>query len=254
MKQIEDKTCIKFNKVKPVKDQPWLFVSRDARANDKACQRAYVKSTYVGKDVAGLGDIYKRFGWVTTGACFGGAYAWYGSDSPQNFGISKTTLTDDNQGDIGLVVHELLHNLGVGHTQKRQDASRHIYIDWGNIQTGSHGQYKPCIESEDRTCSRYNDYGTPYDCMSIMHYRDTFFLTREAGNRGAKTMTAKRPSCDLKSHANRLSQAEIDILTKMYCKDKIQENVIKSPNHPANYPDNANEEYPVSVEAGSVIR
>jgi len=64
MKQIEDKTCIKFNKVKPVKDQPWLFVSRDARANDKACQRAYVKSTYVGKDVAGLGDIYKRFGWV----------------------------------------------------------------------------------------------------------------------------------------------------------------------------------------------
>ena len=109
MKQIEAKTCIKFNLVKPVKGQPWLFVSRESRASDMVCQLNYAKSNLVGKDIEGLWDIYKRLGY--NDGCFPGAYAFYGSSSPQNFVISKTTLSSAYQSDIGLVVHEVLHNL-----------------------------------------------------------------------------------------------------------------------------------------------
>ena len=80
----------------------------------------------------------------------------------------------------------------------------------------------------DPSCSRYNHYGTKYDCMSIMHYRDYFFLTAEARSRGGKTMVAKRADCDLSSPASVLSAADIEILRKMYCADMPQSNSIKS--------------------------
>jgi len=252
MKQIEDATCIKFNLVKPVKGQPWLFIARDARASDFACQLQYAQSTLVGQDIEGLGDIYGRFRWAGD-QCFSGAYAWYGQDSPQNFVISQTSLSKDQQNDIGLVVHEILHNLGLGHTQKRQDAAENIEIKWSNINSGSHSQYEACIEANDFSCSRYNHYGTPYDCMSIMHYRDYFFITPEAARNGGKTMVAKKPGCDLSSPASVLSNADIEILNKMYCGDRPQATVIMSTNHPSNYPDNENKEYPVSVSDGNVI-
>jgi len=187
-----------------------------------------------------------------TGACFGGAYAWYGSDSPQNFGISKTTLTDDNQGDIGLVVHELLHNLGIGHTQKRQDASEYVEIKWNNINKASHSQYQACVEANDRRCSRYNHYDVEYDCSSIMHYRDYFFITSEARAAGGKTMIAKKANCDLGGYRSTLSVTDIAMLNKMYCKNKPQKNVITSPNYPSNYPDNLDKDFPITVDKGVI--
>jgi len=251
MKQIEDKTCIKFNMVKPVKGQPWLFISRDNKGSDLSCQIPYIKSDLVGKDINGVGDIYARLQW--SGDCFPGAYAWYGSSSPQNFVISQTTLSNDNQNDIGLVVHELLHNLGLGHTQKRQDAAEHIDIKWGNIEKNNHGQYEACIEANDWSCSRYNHYGTEYDCMSIMHYRDYFFITSEARSSGGKTMVAKKAGCDLSSPASTLSNADIDILKKMYCANSPAVQEVKSTNYPANYPDNEDKEFPITVADGHVI-
>lgn len=55
--------------------------------------------------------------------------------------------------------------------KKRQDAGDHIVINWSNIERGSVAQYEACIEANDPDCSRYSHYDTPYDCMSIMHYR-----------------------------------------------------------------------------------
>ena len=252
MKQIEDRTCIKFNMVKPVKGQPWLFISRDNKGSDLSCQIPYIISDLVGKDINGVGDIYMRLRWA--GTCFSGAYAWYGSSSPQNFVISQTTLNKNYQNDIGLVVHELLHNLGLGHTQKRQDASEHIEIKWGNIETSSHSQYQACIEANDWSCSRYNHYGTEYDCMSIMHYRDYFFITAEARANGGKTMVAKKTGCDLSSPASTLSNADVEILKKMYCANSPAVQVVMSTNYPANYPDNEDKEFPITVDDGHVVK
>ena len=247
MKQISAATCIKFNMVKPkIGQKNWLLVSREARFSDKYCMINYIKSNYVGKNMGGYGNMLKKAKDRTY--CFSGAYAYYGMDSPQNFVISQTKVDDGSQGSIGLVVHELLHNLAFGHTQKRQDALEHITVNWNNIDKDYHRQYKQCFENEDETCDFYNDYDTPYDCMSIMHYRDWGPL--------GKTMRAKRSSCDLSSPNSRLTAADKDILNKMYCSKKPgnQENVVMSPNYPSNYPDNQDKTYPVTVAAGKVIK
>jgi len=215
MKQIEAKTCIRFEKVKPVRGQPWLFIARDNKGSDLSCQKDYVIDELVGGNISGLGDIYERFKWGKNARiCFGGAYAWRGSSSPQNLVISQTRLSKDNQWDIGLMVHEIIHNLGLGHTQKRQDASEHITIIKDNIQENFAYNYEPC----KKPCYGYNDYNTVYDCMSIMHYRDYDFITDEARNTGGKTMLAKNEDeCDLSSPNVILTNADINILNRMYC-------------------------------------
>merc|ERR1719431_1215074 len=254
MKQIEASTCIKFNFVKPRRGQKWLLISRDSRHADLTCMIPYIKSNLVGKNVADLGDLFKKAKW--THDCFPGAYAYYGEDSPQNFVISKTRLSTKDQGKIGLVVHELLHNLGLGHTQKRQDATQHIYVYWANINTQGQAQYKQCLAREDKTCdhANYNDYNTPYDCMSIMHYRDTFFITPAAQRAGQKTMRGRRAGCDLSSRNSRLTAADKEVLRKVYCAHRPQQKVVQSPNYPNNYPDNKDETYTVSVRRGKRIQ
>ena len=56
-----------------------------------------------------------------TGNCFSGAFAW-----TLGMGLRKVAYLvasvfsiDNSDSTIGLFQHELLHNLGVGHTQKR---------------------------------------------------------------------------------------------------------------------------------------
>ena len=52
-------------------------------------------------------------------------------------------------------------------------------------------------------------YGAPYDCQSIMHYRDYFFANSGTG----KTMTAKDPSkCDLSGYMTKLTDADITLI------------------------------------------
>ena len=160
--------------MRPVPGDPWLFISREASHDDGSCQIKYTKENLVGQDIGGFTNLYDKMQYRADGSCFPGAYAYYGSASPQSFVISQTPLSPDNQQDVGLVVHELLHNLGLGHTQKRSDAGDHIVVNWDNIQAGFVGQYEPaCSESDpdSNSCSLYNDFGTSYDCMSIMHYR-----------------------------------------------------------------------------------
>ena len=41
-----------------------------------------------------------------------------------------------NCGIKGIAEHELLHALGMGHTQIRGDRDRHLIIDWSNIMEG----------------------------------------------------------------------------------------------------------------------
>jgi len=254
MRQIEDKTCIKFNMVRPVKGQPWLFISRDTRHSDRTCQIKYIKSNLVGRDINGVGDIYESFQSEKDGDCFSGAYAYGGSSSPQNLVISNVTLSKNNQDDIGLMIHEILHNLGIGHTQKRQDASENIEIKWGNIEEDNRAQYNACFAKNNWACRWYNDYTTEYDCMSIMHYRDRDFITDEAHSNGEKTMVPKKAGCDLTSNNNILRNSDVEIIRKMYCANSPMAQVVMSNNYPSNYPDNKREVYPITVDDGHVVK
>lgn len=39
-------------------------------------------------------------------------------------------------GDIGTILHEILHALGLYHEISRTDREQHVYINWDNIQEG----------------------------------------------------------------------------------------------------------------------
>ena len=221
MRQIEDKTCIRFNLTKPVGGEPRLYISRQDRSSER----------------------------------FSGAWAGYGSDSPQTLVIGNVNLDNTVQDGIGLIIHELMHNLGVGHTQKRQDASEHIKILEDNIENTktARSQYTPCFKEKDTRCSRYDDYGTPYNCMSIMHYRDWDFLSKEAVKNGGKTMIPRKEGCDLSTPNWDLTNEDVSILNKMYCVDKV-DGIIKSPNYPENYLNDEDVPFHLEVDPGSRIK
>ena len=110
---------------------------------------------------------------------------------------------------------------------------------------GARYQYSKCEGAECET------HGSPYDCSSIMHYRDYFF--KKAGATGP-TMTAKDPAtCSLSGYMTKLTDSDITLLKKMYC-DQNGNNLVTSPSWgQGNYPDNQNKVYPIKVEAGNVI-
>merc|ERR1719239_721713 len=184
MKQIEENTCIKFVMDKDVEenDEDWLLIFRESKASDRSCQKEHINN------LVAQNEKYKKWFQRAAGTtCFGGAYAFYGASKPQNMVIGRTRLDDESQSSIGLIAHELLHNLGFGHTQKREDAGDHIKILWENIDKSGHDQFKPCSKGNgDKICPTYKTYGLPYDCDSIMHYEDELFLTEEANKFNAR--------------------------------------------------------------------
>ena len=92
-----------------------------------------------------------------------------------------------------LIMHELLHVLGLIHTQNRPDRDRHIWINQAAIKRRNMDQYMPVC----RDCETYN---LPYECDSIMHYGWMDFAS--IGRLLAflqPTMTSKHSSCKLTS-------------------------------------------------------
>ena len=96
-----------------------------------------------------------------------------------------------------------------GHTkfflqQKKYSPHRdtYIWVDFNKITAGGQAQYKKC--------SACLTHGTPYDCMSVMHYRDWGFA------QGGPTMLPRSSTCDLKTATNKLTRADIDLLNAMY--------------------------------------
>ena len=262
MKQIEENTCIKFVMDKDVEenDEDWLLIFRERKASDRSCQKEHINN------LIKQSDKYKTWFQRAEGTpvdgkytCFGGAYAFYGASKPQNMVIA-TWLDDENQVSIGLIAHELLHNLGFGHTQKREDAEDFIDIRWENIEAYCRSQYEPCSkDSKGKVCPHYKTYGIPYDCESIMHYEDRICLTQDASNKGLKSMYAKNPSkCDISKDKIRLSKLDIEIINRMYCPNTLRQFEVASPNHPRAYPNNIGLESPqheqkISVTSGSLV-
>jgi len=240
MKRIEEKTCIRFKRINPQKGKPWMLVMREAQVKNGAatCYRSYIESSLKNKEIGNIGKIFNTY-W--DGQCFSGAYVdGLGYNTPVRVVTSSTTL-EDTENTVGLLVHEILHALGVGHTQKRPDRDTYITVNWNNIGAGGKSQYEKCTGN---TCQTYN---TAYDCSSIMHYGDTDFA-----NQNGKTMTAKDANKCKFAYNTKLTDSDVTLLKKMYC-DKTNKNLVTSPNYPKEYSASQDKSYPIKVADGHVI-
>ena len=141
--------------------------------------------------------------------CFVGGWVQggLGQRSPSQLFIGRTTLSISDQGSIGFFTHEILHSLGVEHTQRRPDRDEYIDVKEENIEPEGRVQYTKCP-----TCLTYN---TRYDCMSVMHYRDWGFSRNYPGE---PTMipASGNTNCDLRSPARVLTSADKELLNRMY--------------------------------------
>ncbi|XP_020902962.1 zinc metalloproteinase nas-4 [Exaiptasia diaphana] len=65
---------------------------------------------------------------------------------------------------VGVIIHEMMHALGVYHEQSRPDRDRYVEILWHNIQPGKEKNFRKYGHGQ------LDKLGLPYDTSSIMHY------------------------------------------------------------------------------------
>ncbi|MGL4610435.1 MAG: M12 family metallopeptidase [Trueperaceae bacterium] len=79
-------------------------------------------------------------------------------------GGGRQTIELDSNGncEIGTLIHEIGHAMGLYHEQSREDRDNHVRIFWDNIEDGQRHNF-------DRQVNNAFDIGS-YDFNSIMHY------------------------------------------------------------------------------------
>lgn len=104
-----------------------------------------------------------------------------------------------------IIVHELMHALGIYHEQQRPDRDEYVSINFGNIQSGASGNFT--VRSNAGTVGSY-DFG------SVMHYGQCFFSVCSSCNASCRTITVLPPNEDQQSQIGQRSQlSESDIAT-----------------------------------------
>jgi len=159
-----------------------------------------------------------------------------------------------NIGPIG-ALHELMHVMGIEHTQKRTDRDDYIEVNDECIldDDSARHQYKK-LENYPEESIRDK---VPYKCNSIMHYgQDTFAISNTC-----PTMEAKEDNNhDCVFNSGDALQEDWDWLKMHVCGTDITgpgtEGVITSPNYPENYDTvdpYVEKTYPIEVAEGSRI-
>ncbi|KHJ93545.1 astacin [Oesophagostomum dentatum] len=70
---------------------------------------------------------------------------------------------------VGTIVHELLHIIGLWHEHMREDRDKYVKIHTENIQKGYENQFAKLLTPDAVT------HNVPYDYLSIMHYEGNAF-------------------------------------------------------------------------------
>jgi len=114
---------------------------------------------------------------------FGGQVGQVGSNVEMSFfrRLADSSACANEPMIQGGVLHELMHVLGIMHTQKRRDRDEHIIYHPNCVQSGMHSQYEKL--------NYLNNFNVPYTCNSVMHYGS------RTGSNGCPTMTPKSAAC-----------------------------------------------------------
>lgn len=106
---------------------------------------------------------------------------------------------------LGVVLHEILHTLGLYHEHSRSDRDNYVTVHYENIPSHIVPQFRKQLASQTLNIG-------PYDFSSIMHYGNKAFSSN-----GLQTMTSltgeilRDPG-----YKNALSSVDIDTLNAMY--------------------------------------
>ena len=115
MNIITQQTCIEFEETWPVPDNKWLLLMKESNS-EEGCQKEFIRS-HKNEHISSLADLWNR------DDCFPGAYVpQLGARSPSYLVVSDMEVTEDA---IGLIVHELLHVLGVPNIHTRPGKNKH---------------------------------------------------------------------------------------------------------------------------------
>jgi len=190
--EIESNTCIRFPE--RTNETDYLTTIRNTECPVNAGYWGGVAASYVGR--------------------IGGGQPLFVSRSTQK----PSCWNPGEEADISLWVHEIMHALGVSHTQTRPDRDQYVTVHFDAIIEQSQRNYEMCSGSGD-LCNTHN---LPYDCSSTMHYRDDAFAIGDD-----PTMTAKDPtSCNLTTGGQSVIQTDWDLLNLMYnCETEKEETV-----------------------------
>jgi astacin len=109
--------------------------------------------------------------------------------------------------NVWIVVHEILHALGVNHEQSRDDRAGYVQIQWDNIIDDKKHNFEIADYSFDYR---------PYDFDSLMHYGANDFCKRDAAGACLGPTILTVPAGTAIGQRNRLSTTDIAGINLIY--------------------------------------
>jgi hypothetical protein len=104
------------------------------------------------------------------------------SSSPVGWHYNQIKISEYSTNSLGIIAHEIGHTIGMGHEQNRPDRDSYIDVHWENLPTDKDKfQYRRVrYEAPFIPWGWTGSIGytiTPYDWVSIMHYRESSAFT-----------------------------------------------------------------------------
>ncbi|CAH1773098.1 unnamed protein product [Owenia fusiformis] len=119
-------------------------------------------------------------------------------------GLDQELSLGTGCNQVGTMMHEILHAIGVSHQHTRNDRDDYVKVNWSQIKAS----VKVNFEKRDND----NDTNVPYCFNSIMHYGNFAFTSRK----DVKTLTSKtKPSMTFGQRV-KLENCDIMYLKKLY--------------------------------------
>jgi len=200
-----DKAVVRKEMQRITKNVPCITFNE--KSQNEVSKRVHHLEIRIGKHGKGCTRWWTRFSGYVQWSSY-----WYGQKVvlESHFRLADTAECAKRPTITGGVLHELMHALGIAHTQKRSDRDEHITYN------------KDCVQSSNTAYSQYEktkpgelkDYGVPYKCNSVMHYEDTTF----AKNNQCKTMIPKSASCKATGIGSNVAiKEDWQLLKKAHC-------------------------------------